>query len=81
MFQYIHSSVSVLKMFIGKIVVICWKIQAVWVLSLPRFKVLKSSPESVSVIPAVEMASLLGRKVTTLHVLGDYQVADLFQRM
>lgn len=80
MFQHIHSSVSILKMFIGKIVVMCCKRQAVWVLSFPRFKILKSSPESVSVMSAVEMPSVLGGKVSTLHVLGDYQVADLFQR-
>lgn len=80
MFQHIAGSISFLKMFIGKSFVICCKRQAVWVLPFSRFKVLKSSPESVSVIPAVEMASLLGRKVSTLHTLGDYQVANLFQR-
>lgn len=66
MFQHIASSVSFLKMFLGKLFVICCKRQAIWVLSFSRCRLLKGSPERVSVISAVKMASLLGRKVSEM---------------
>lgn len=67
-------------MFIGRIFVIYCNRQAVWVLSFSKFKLLKSFQENVLVIHAVEMASLLARKVSILHVLGEYPVTDFFSR-
>lgn len=80
MFQRIASSVSFLKMFMGRIFIIYCKRQAVWVLSFSKFKLLESSQENFLVIYAVEMASLLARKVSILHVLGEYPVTDFFSR-
>lgn len=80
MFQCIANSVRFLKMFIGRIFVIYCKRQAVWILSFSKLKLLKCFQANVLVIYTVETASLLTRKVSILHVLGEYPVTDLFSR-
>lgn len=59
----------------GTIFVTYYKRQAVWVLSFPKSKLLKSFQQTYT----VEIVSLLARKGSMLHVLGEYPVTDIFQ--
>lgn len=49
------------------------------VLSFSTFKLRKSFQENVLEIHALEMATTLDRKVSMVHVLGEYLVTDFFQ--